>query len=782
MNRRNTSNKRSLILSDSGLERLEEAIFNTLRYEYTYQQLSDLTKKPGGKQLDPDTISKILKREKSVYRTSLTRLFKAVGLQLQDSDYTYYQPPEPFDPNFVGREKAMQDLDNLVNQGKKAILIQAPGGVGKTILANYYLKNRGFDLVLDLSMAKQAQNITSAESVVEEWLRSDFHEEPGREFGIALKRLRDKLTDKSKKIGVLIDNLEPALENGKFIPEHRQYVELLRVLTDVNVKSVTLITSRELLHEPGIQFEHYPLEGLHRQAWQEVFTHNDIDTGKDALNDDSALSQMHHAYDGNAEAMQILIGDIKIYYHGNVDKFWQESREDLLRNPTLENLVQSQFEKLKVNDEPAYKLLCRLGCYRYQEVPVAKEAVFCLLWDVPEEKFQKRVLDGLQKRGLVKLRDDEYYLHPVMRQEALSRLKLSEDWEIANQKAAEFWTDSVTTVETVEDALTAFEAYYHYVAINDFDRAAEVILKPRENQWHKIQGGELLAFSCYRLGLFNHLKVIEKIVKFVKSEYYQYLSYKIIGDIWSKSFKITQAIKFHIKSKNIAKKLLIINLKSYAEFDIALCLIQMKDYEKAMKRIENILVIKNQKINPQQYNQMVLNNCEIYCWYCLAFLKSSLGFEEEARKLADRVYQILSEVKFSTWGQGYSRVFLGLTYKNLGELEKSRELYHSAIEYAEESHYTQVKAKALYGLAECDRLQGKFDTALPLHREAIEILENIGAKCDLAEAYYQLGLTQQKIGNPESQENFTKAIELFNDIGAPKQVEKVEQAIGKKLG
>lgn len=222
MNRPNTSNKRSLILSDSGLERLEEAIFNTLGYEYTYQQLSDLTKKPGGKQLDPDTISKILKREKSVYRTSLTRLFKAVGLQLQDSDYTYYQPPEPTDPKFVGREKAMQDLDNLVNQGKKAILIQAPGGVGKTTLAKYYLKQRGFDLVLDLPMAKEAQNITSAESVVEEWLRSDFQEEPGREFGIALKRLRDKLKDKRKKIAVLIDNLEPALEKGKFIPEHRK--------------------------------------------------------------------------------------------------------------------------------------------------------------------------------------------------------------------------------------------------------------------------------------------------------------------------------------------------------------------------------------------------------------------------------------------------------------------------------------------------------------------------------------------------------------------------------
>ncbi len=317
MNRPNTLNKRLLILTDSGLARLEAAIFTTLGDDYTYQQLLDLAIEHDLN--DTDTISKILKREKPVLRKSLNGLFKAVSLQLQNSDYTYYQSPESFDPNFVGREKAMQDLDKLVNQGKKAILIQAPGGVGKTTLANYYLKHRQFDLVLKLHMAKETQNITSAESVVEEWLRSDFEEEPGREFGIALKRLRDKLTDNRQKIGILIDNLEPALEKGKFISPHGKYVELLRVLTDATVKSVTLITSRELLYEPGVNFEPYILEGLKLPAWQAVFSHDGIDTGTDALNHNSALSQMHHAYEGNAEVMPILMGDMKIRNQRNND-------------------------------------------------------------------------------------------------------------------------------------------------------------------------------------------------------------------------------------------------------------------------------------------------------------------------------------------------------------------------------------------------------------------------------------------------------------------------------
>ena len=59
-----------------------------------------------------------------------------------------------------------------------------------------------------------------------------------------------KLQLQTRKIGVLIDNLEPAVDGqGRFIEPHRRYVELLRVLADANVLSVTLITSRDRLCE-----------------------------------------------------------------------------------------------------------------------------------------------------------------------------------------------------------------------------------------------------------------------------------------------------------------------------------------------------------------------------------------------------------------------------------------------------------------------------------------------------------------------------------------------------
>jgi hypothetical protein len=136
---------------------------------------------------------------------------------------------------------------------------------------------------------------------------------------------------------------------------------------------------------------------------------------------------MHRAYGGNALAMDLLSSDIRKQSQGNLEVYWQENRDDLLRHRSLKSLVKRQFNKLREDNRQAYDLLCRLGFYPERDVPSVPNAwLHCLLWDVPE-KHRRHVIDDLCDRSLVKVSDEGYYLHPVIRAEAVDRFKLVDE-------------------------------------------------------------------------------------------------------------------------------------------------------------------------------------------------------------------------------------------------------------------------------------------------------------------------------------------------------------------
>jgi len=668
------------------------------------------------------------------------------------------------DSNFLGRDREIAELHSIINSGAKVILIQAQGGVGKTTLARKYFKVQNFDFVLELWMATEIQNLTPVESVVEEWLRRDFNEEPGRDFGINLERLRRKLRNQSRKIGVFIDNLETALDkNGKFLESRRPYVELLRVLTDSDVDSVTLVTSRERLRESSIEVHLYPLEGLDEQVWQQFFSSRKINCNS------TVLKEMCRAYGGNAKAMQILRGAILTDFQGDIDAYWQENCTDLLIERELKDLVASQFNRLQQIDIEAYCLLCRLGCYRYQDIPsVPIEGVLCLLWDVAEQQ-RRRVIKALQDLSLIEAKKGQYWLHPVIRDEAIGRLRLvSEEWELVNRKAGDFWTQIITEVENTTDALSALEAYYHFVEINDFEQAGGVILYRRDNK----QNINLpLGCSFYQLGLIQKvISVITQIINDISCHERRSRLYNILGYSYRLIGRLSTALECHQESRTIVDKFELNILKISPLFNIGLCKMELWELEEAKFFFNSVCSLAEQ--TETSYEYIVYSEC------CLAFVNSCLELREEAFFLAEKVETAMSTTKLTGWGTGYNLLFLCFTYKNLGNIQKSFELCERAILYAEQNHFTQVKAKAISCLGELYREQQEFDKSLLHHLESIKILDKIGAQCDLAEAYYQLALTNQKRGEVnQSRENFESAIALFHEMQAPKQIEKVQTAM-----
>jgi hypothetical protein len=308
--------------------------------------LLELRREQVVKEMSHDTSS----LDKSVNIATITKTFDDVdvcGDILQSEVLT----AELENPNFMGRDNEVGYIHHLTAQGSKCILILGTGGVGKTTLARNYLK-QSFNSYIEFSIAKERQNIASIASLVEEKLRV-LNEESGREFMVSLERLKCRLQRES--IGVLIDNLEPALDGyGQFVDEHRSYIELLRVLTDSSLCSTTLITSREPLNE-ALDIQTLMLGGLKDTVWKSFFSQKGINA------DMSVLTEVHKAFGGNALAMKILCTPIKTYHDGDLAAYWQECKTEsgLVVEQALENLVREQFDRLQNSCLEAYKLLCR---------------------------------------------------------------------------------------------------------------------------------------------------------------------------------------------------------------------------------------------------------------------------------------------------------------------------------------------------------------------------------------------------------------------------------------
>jgi hypothetical protein len=326
-------------------------------------------------------------------------------------------------------------------------------------------------LELKIKDIDKAKYIPLAETVIKEWLE-ELKQDRVSEFEGNLSILSRFLKESGKRIGILIDNLEPALnQDGEFIEKHRKYVQLLEVLADSSVRSLTLITSRELLHENINNTEQYSLECLTYEAWDNFFKYWEIKTNPEDL------AEIYTAYKGNALAMNIFEGEIRKHYHSNLGLFWQGERKDsLIENSDLSKLVSEQFKRLESLDFDTYQLLYRLGCYRYQDFPsLPEKGLLSLLWDKPESERIK-IIYSLRDRSLVEFDCDQYSLHPIILAKSHLLLKDSEEFKDVHANAASFYAENAKDITNSTEVKYAFEAMYHYYEAEDFSQCHQTLL------------------------------------------------------------------------------------------------------------------------------------------------------------------------------------------------------------------------------------------------------------------------------------------------------------------
>jgi tetratricopeptide (TPR) repeat protein len=689
--------------------------------------------------------------------------------------------PQPIgNYQFIGREGAIARLDELIAQGQRTIVIQGEGGLGKTTLAQQYLKTCGCDLILELSMAKETTQITSAEIVVEEWLRQDLQTEPGREFGITLLRLKRQLSQ--RKIGILIDNLEPALDrDGRIVVSQRAYVELLRVLTDRQLPGVTLITSRDRLCEVDLNLTHYRLSGLDRAAWQTYFRYRQIEPTPD-------IFTLHQIYGGNAKAMEIIAGNICTDFDGDLALYLQSDRDYQSVETGLKQLIIEQFDRLRSLDVAAYQLLCRAGCYRDRDLAkVNIDALVCLLWDI-EPSQRSQVVNSLKNRSLIEFNRGRYWLHPAIRAESIARLRHTADWIPAHQAAAKHWSDVVDKITDITSAITALEAYYHYLELGDFIQAAGVLLQPRNNQWGQFLP---LASNLYRMGLIQPvLTAITQILPSLSPDRSTAELYNILGDVYWIVGRVHEAIETQQYAIDYTAQVLartetsskmgssdrdrhdlyclkILNIDSL--LSMGLYHIDLWDLTAAKNLFQTVINLAKNTAHDRWAQKAIV---------CLALVQSYLHNLDEARQLLDEIEPLIIQQKW-TGSSAYFLQTIGQTYTNLGEYDRAQTIYQQTLTFCQTGNYLQTQGRTLTGSAQLYRLQGNLELAKTTHLQAIEILDRLGAKCDLAEAYYQAGLTWEIAGDIHQSQIYRDihAHKLFTEIAAPLQLAKMEAKI-----
>jgi tetratricopeptide (TPR) repeat protein len=349
----------------------------------------------------------------------------------------------------------------------------------------------------------------------------------------------------------------------------------------------------------------------------------------------------------------------------------------------------------------------------------------------------------LLDRSLIDFEDGEFWLHPVIRAEAISRLRGSAESEITNCKAARFWTDSIKTIELVEEAMKAMESYYHYVEINQFESASQVILKERNNTWIDQSlftdiPSCTLGASLIRLGLFQQMAfIINRVIHKVQAGCSLSKLYNLLGDAYWLAGKINQSINCHEESGKIATQFACKDLELAFRFNIALCLEDLWEVQESKRLFEEVIL---------HTENTEYKNFAIQSWYCLAHLCSRLGLKQETAYFVDKVCKELSETSLGIRTTGYRFFALGRAFTTLEKYKEALEMYQKSISYAEKSNFSQLKAITLFGLAELYRVQKSYKIALSHNIESIHILDKLGAKRHLGEAYYEIGLTYQAIG------------------------------------
>jgi tetratricopeptide (TPR) repeat protein len=148
---------------------------------------------------------------------------------------------------------------------------------------------------------------------------------------------------------------------------------------------------------------------------------------------------------------------------------------------------------------------------------------------------------------------------------------------------------------------------------------------------------------------------------------------------------------------------------------------------------------------------------------------------QELQKEAGHTYS--DDIDLQSWDLVYRSLYLSRAFLSINELDQSLFWSNQAVRHGETLSLKQGKAKAFSIFQEIYRLQGNYSQSLKYADLAIEQQLKLAAKSDLAESYLFQALTYRDMREQTlANEAYQKSYKLYEQIQAPKQIERIARA------